>query len=147
MMAPSTCPSTLGHAELPSRPHEAHLMVMPAATTWTVDMVRALPDDGKRYEVIDGELFVTPAPTLIHQRAVLTLYKLLSAYVEQYRIGEVFVAPADVLVASNVMVEPDVFVIPRVERRLPPAWEDMRSLLLISEILSPSTARADRHVK
>ena len=43
-------------------------MVMPA-THWTIEMVHALPDDGKRYEVIDGELFVTPAPTWSHQRA------------------------------------------------------------------------------
>jgi Uma2 family endonuclease len=122
-------------------------MAMSATTHWTVDMVRALPDDGKRYEVIDGKLFVTPAPTLQHQRAAFMLAKVLSAYVEQYRIGEVFVAPADVVVAGDVMVEPDVFVIPCVEGRLPPSWEDMRSLLLISEILSPGTARADRHVK
>ena len=46
-------------------------MAMPAQhTEWTVDMVRALPDDGNRYEVIDGELFVTPAPSVAHQRAV-----------------------------------------------------------------------------
>ena len=45
-------------------------MAMPAQhTEWTVDMVRALPDDGNRYEVIDGELFVTPAPSWTHQRA------------------------------------------------------------------------------
>ena len=42
-------------------------MVMPAASTWTAEMVRALPDDGKRYEVIDGDLFVTPAPSPAHQ--------------------------------------------------------------------------------
>jgi hypothetical protein len=47
-------------------------MAMPAQPTeWTVDMVRALPDDGNRYEVIGGELFVTPAPSLIHKRAIL----------------------------------------------------------------------------
>ena len=48
-------------------------MAMPATTRWTAEMVRALPDDGKRYEVIDGELFVTPSPTLRHQDAVFEM--------------------------------------------------------------------------
>jgi hypothetical protein len=55
-------------------------MAMPATTIWTADMVRALPDDGKRYEVIDGEVFVTPSPVLLHQRAAFALGMLLSGY-------------------------------------------------------------------
>ena len=52
-------------------------MAMPdAAREWTVEMVHALPDDGQRYEIIDGELYVTPAPTLLHQRAVGKLVRL-----------------------------------------------------------------------
>ena len=121
-------------------------MVMPV-THWTVDMVRALPDDGKRYELIDGELFVTPAPTWSHQRAAATLIRMLGPYVEQYAIGDALIAPADVLVTDHVMVEPDVFVVPLVEGRKPASWEEARKLLLVIEILSPSTARADRHVK
>ena len=54
-------------------------MAMPAQhTEWTVDMVRALPDDGNRYEVIDGELFVTPAPSMVHQCALLELVPLVN---------------------------------------------------------------------
>ena len=147
MMSPSTCPSTLGHAELPSRPHEAHLMVMPATTRWTADMVRALPDDGKRYEVIDGELFVTPSPVLLHQRAAFALGMLLSGYVKAHAVGDVLLAPADLLSAKHVMVQPDVFVVPLVEGRKPVTWEETARPLLVVEILSPSTARADRHVK
>jgi hypothetical protein len=41
---------------------------------WTVERVLALPDDGNRYEVVDGELLVSPAPTLLHQRAIGALY-------------------------------------------------------------------------
>ena len=69
-------------------------MAMPAQPTeWTVDMVRALPDDGNRYEVIGGELFVTPAPSLIHQRAILELAYLLGPYLEEQRLGEVIISP------------------------------------------------------
>lgn len=56
-------------------------MVMTAASTnWTAERVRALPDDGKRYEVIDGELYVTPTPTWEHQRAVLGLAYRMRSY-------------------------------------------------------------------
>jgi Uma2 family endonuclease len=143
----ATSISNVAGAELRPHSEESHFMAMSATTHWTVDMVRALPDDGKRYEVIDGELFVTPAPTLIHQRAAFTLARLLWGYVEEHRIGEVLIAPADVLVTRDVMVEPDVFVVPLIEGRKPSSWEEARRLLLVIEILSPSTARADRHVK
>src|SRR5688500_18477233 len=119
----------LAHAELPSPRYEAHVMGMPATTRWTAEMVRALPDDGKRYEVIDGELFVTPAPTWTHQHAVLKLGILLAAYLEQHSIGDVLVAPAEVLVTGDVKVEPDVFVVPLVEGRKPTSWEEAARLL------------------
>ena len=122
-------------------------MAMPATTIWTADMVRALPDDGKRYEVIDGELFVTPSPALLHQRAAFAVAKLVSAYVDRHTLGEVLLAPADVLSSKHVLVQPDVFVVPLIDGRKPASWEETARLLLAIEILSPSTARADRHVK
>jgi Uma2 family endonuclease len=121
-------------------------MVMPA-THWTVDMVRALPYDGKRYEVIDGELFVTPTPTWSHQRAVFTLARRLAAYVDEHAIGDVLVAPAEIVVSGDVKVEPDALVVPLVGGRKPSSWAEAGKLLLVIEALSPSTARADRHVK
>jgi Uma2 family endonuclease len=121
-------------------------MAMPA-THWTVEMVRALPDDGKRYEVIDGELFVTPAPTLHHQRAACTLVRLVAPYVTEHSLGDALFAPADVLTTEHVTVQPDVFVAPLIQGRKPNSWEDVDRLVLAVEILSPSTARADRHVK
>jgi Uma2 family endonuclease len=147
MMPLASGAGSLSHAELPSRSPEPHLMVMPAATTWTAEMVRALPDDGKRYEVIDGELFVTPAPTFHHQRAAFELGTRLQPYVAAHGIGVVVLAPADVLAAEHVMVQPDVFVARLIERRQPASWKDVGTPLLVVEILSPSTARADRQVK
>jgi hypothetical protein len=56
-------------------------MGMPAHQSgWTAEMVRALPEDGNRYEVLDGELLVTPAPSLMHQRALRLLFELLAPY-------------------------------------------------------------------
>jgi len=121
-------------------------MAMPAQhTEWTVDMVRALPDDGNRYEVIDGELFVTPAPTVAHQRAVLELALLVAPYVRAHRIGEALIAPADVIVyGPRKFVQPDLFVVPLVNGAPMRAWTEVGRLLLAVEMLSPSTRHTDR---
>ncbi|HEY6827536.1 MAG TPA: Uma2 family endonuclease, partial [Gemmatimonadaceae bacterium] len=57
---------------------------------WTVDDLQDLPDDGQRYEVIDGELFVTPAPSFRHQRALGVLHRLLADYLDRERVGYVY---------------------------------------------------------
>jgi Uma2 family endonuclease len=121
-------------------------MAMPAQhTEWTVEMVRALPDDGNRYEVIDGELFVTPAPSVVHQRAVLELALLVAPYVRAHRIGEALIAPADVVVyGPHKFVQPDLFVVPLVNGAPMRAWAEVGRLLLAVEVLSPSTERTDR---
>jgi Uma2 family endonuclease len=122
-------------------------MGMAAPIVWTADMVRALPDDGNRYEVIDGELLVTPAPAELHQRAAFRLALLLSPYVDVQRIGEVLLAPADIKLDTYGMVQPDVFVQGFVDGGPSKAWNTGAPLILVVEVLSPSTAKADRTTK
>lgn len=111
-------------------------------------MVRALPDDGNRYEVVNGELLVTPAPSARHQRAVGAIHARLWTYLRGSPMCEVMASPADISFREDHLVQPDVFVAP-----LSPSgqrgqeWSDIRGLLLAVEVLSPSTARADRQVK
>ena len=121
-------------------------MAMPAQhTEWTVDMVRALPDDGNRYEVIDGELFVTPAPSLTHQNAVLELALLLAPYLREHGLGRAIISPADVIVyGPRKLVQPDLFVVPLVAGAPMRAWTEVGRLLLAVEVLSPSTEHTDR---
>jgi len=121
-------------------------MAMPAQPTeWTVEMVRALPDDGNRYEVIDGELFVTPTPSVAHQRAVLELALLIAPYVRAHQIGEALISPADVIVyGPRKFVQPDLFVVPLVNGLPMRAWSEVGRLLLAVEVLSPTTRHADR---
>jgi Uma2 family endonuclease len=110
-------------------------------------MVRALPDDGKRYEVVHGELLVTPAPRPPHQVIVTRLAVALGRCLERHPGGVVLVSPADISWGRrDVLVQPDVFVVAREEVRTDD-WSRMRTLLLVVEVLSPSTARADRFVK
>ena len=123
-------------------------MGMPQATHfWTPDEVRALPEDGHRYEVVAGALLVTPAPSLPHQHAVGRLLRLLQDYVDETPVGYAAISPADIEPEAGALLQPDVFVAPLVAGRRPRAWSEIRSLLLAVEILSPSSARADRTVK
>jgi Uma2 family endonuclease len=114
---------------------------------WTVERVLALPDDGNRYEVVDGELLVSPAPSLPHQVAVPALYDRLKPYVSAHVLGRVLLSPADIEFDKRTLLQPDLFVAPLIKGRPPRSWKEIRSLLLAVEVLSPSTARADRQVK
>ena len=114
---------------------------------WTPDEVRALPVDGRRYEVVAGELLVTPAPGFAHQEAVLTLVRALSDYLERTKAGHAAFSPADLTPEPGALVQPDAFVVGLVAGRRPRNWTDIQRLLLAIEVLSPSTARADRTVK
>jgi len=123
-------------------------MGMPAhQTEWTAEMARALPDDGKRYEVLDGELFVSPAPRLDHQAVVLHLAVRLEAYVRTHKLGWLFVSPADIEFSPHTLVQPDLFVVPDTGKGRPRSWHEIRQLLLVVEVLSHSTARVDRTEK
>jgi Uma2 family endonuclease len=115
---------------------------------WTVDELLDLPDDGNRYETIDGELFVTPAPSLDHQRAVFAVSRLVADYLATNPVGEAIISPADVTFSPRRLVQPDVFVLPfATAGRRASRFTDVGRLLLAVEILTPATARADRVAK
>ena len=121
-------------------------MGMPdAKTLWTREMVLALPDDGNRYELIDGELLVSPSPRAPHQRAVLGLVRRVDPYVRKHRIGVTGFAPSDLDLKNQQLVQPDLFVVPLLEGgREPLEWPDYGIPILVAEVISPSTARNDR---
>ncbi|MBV9881077.1 MAG: Uma2 family endonuclease [Gemmatirosa sp.] len=129
-------------------------MAEPDATFHTADMVRALIDEERawpRYETLYGELVVTPSPRIPHQEIAGELFGELRAYLQRERIGKAFTAPADISWGrTDVLVQPDVFVVPIDDARAARAaddWAVIRHLLLAVEILSPSTARRDRFAK
>jgi Uma2 family endonuclease len=125
-------------------------MVMPHLVEryWTADDVRALPDDGNRYECIDGALLVTPSPRWTHQRAVFRLMLRLTAFVDEHALGDLLFSPADIELEPGTLVQPDAFVAQMRAHAQPPyEWSDVASLLLAVEVLSPSTRRRDRTVK
>jgi Uma2 family endonuclease len=121
-------------------------MGMPAPLYYTADMVRGLPEDGNRYEVVHGELLVTPAPRALHQRVQRRLLARIDAYLTANPVGELFASPADISWGDDILVQPDLFVV-RPDEASTLDWAQMKHLLLAIEVLSPSSSRADRFTK
>lgn len=122
-----------------------------APTRWTVAKVQELtPPDyvgWPRYEVVDGELLVSPGAGWQHQHAATELTLRLGEYLCQHPVAQVLFAPVDIIFDEETLVQPDVFAVPLKGGRKPRSWEEAGSLLLAIEVLSPSTARAERRVK
>ena len=108
---------------------------------WTLDELHRLPDDGNKYEIVRGELFVTPPPTDDHETIIARVSRRLEAFVEAQRLGFVYHPRAVVRVKSSE-VEPDLMV-----RARKPAggrdWDDAPIPILVVEVLSASTRRRD----
>ncbi|MEP7326840.1 MAG: Uma2 family endonuclease [Gemmatimonadota bacterium] len=121
-------------------------MGMVAPALYTAAMLRALPDDGKRYEVVSGELLVTPAPRRVHQRAVGELGFLLRTGLQLVRDVEVLHSPADIELEERTLVQPDLFVTRRAPGEESFSWKAI-DLVLVIEVLSATTARYDRLTK
>jgi Uma2 family endonuclease len=118
---------------------------------YTADMVRALNEaevrNWPRYETVHGELLVSPAPRPWHQDVAFRLARAIADYLDREPVGHVRMAPADISWGlPDVLVQPDVFVVPLDQARTLD-WRKIFHLLLAAEVLSPSSVRADRFTK
>ena len=114
---------------------------------FTYEDYRNTPDE-RRYELLDGELVMAPAPRLSHQRVVMKLGALLHGFVAERGLGEVFSAPCDVLLSSTDVVQPDLLFVSTQRKHILLGEDNVRGAPdLIVEILSPSTAGVDRTFK
>lgn len=110
---------------------------------WTYAEYARLPDDGNRYEVLDGEVLVTPSPGTRHQRIAARLFRRLDDYVREHGIGEVL-WDLDLLVADGQFLRPDLVYVPEAERdRLTDRGVEGDPGLVV-EIVSPSSGRIDK---
>ena len=124
-------------------------MAMPAQRApdrrWTEEEFYAARDvapPGERWELVDGQVLVTPAPHWVHQRLIGRLFESLAPYVRAHGLGEAFVSPLDVELEPGLVLQPDLLVVPvgALTRRS----DVVDRLLLAVEIVSPSSARHDR---
>lgn len=114
---------------------------------WTYTAYAALPDDGNRYEMIDGVLYMPPAPSEGHQSTSALITTHLMIHVQFTGLGRVYHAPFDVELAPNAVVQPDVIVVLQANRGIITPSRIIGAPDLVVEIASPSTATYDRSKK
>jgi Uma2 family endonuclease len=121
-------------------------MSVPAALKFTYEDYCLLPED-RRYEVIDGELFLTPAPTTFHQAVKGRIKRVLDELVDDAGLGIVLDAPTDVVLSQYDVVQPDILVISNERRAVLTQKNIAGAPDLVVEVLSPSTEDRDRRAK
>ena len=116
------------------------------ARKWTLEELHSLPDDGNKYELIRGQLFVTPAPAVSHETILARLTRILEPYVAENGLGYLFHPRAVIRIGNDTEVEPDLMV-----RQLPEDetvdWTDVPLPILVVEVASDTTRRRDRVYK
>ncbi len=113
----------------------------------TFEQFRELSSDGKRYELIHGEVHVTPAPATRHQFVVQNLYESLAPFIHKSRLGEIFLAPLDVRLGAEIVLQPDLIFVSNARAGIiQENWIEGSPDLAV-EVLSPSTAGHDRAIK
>ena len=115
---------------------------------YTVRDYMSIPDgDERRFELIDGELMLAPAPIPTHQRIVRRLLYILTEFVERNQLGEVFTSPIDVVLSEHQVVQPDILFISTERLHIIGERNVQGAPDLVIEVLSPSTTERDRVLK
>lgn len=116
------------------------------ARSWTYEEYARLPDDGNRYEVIGGELYVTPTPRSLHQKVVVRLSQVLETFTVENGLGEVF-GPLSLVLGPNDFLQPDLLFVRKERIGIVKDDKALAAPDLVIEILSPATALRDRGLK
>lgn len=120
---------------------------MHVSTKLTYDDLQLIPPDRNRYEITEGDLLVSPAPIPLHQRIVSNLLAELLLFVRLHRLGEVLVAPCDIVLSRHTVLEPDLLFVSRSRLHIIGEKNITGPPDLVVEVLSESTAHVDRHIK
>lgn len=113
----------------------------------TVEDYMLFPDDGKRHERIDGDHYVTPSPNTKHQITSSNLHRMLSAFVQEKKMGRVFTAPCDVILSEVDVVQPDLLFISSARASILTEANVQGAPDLVIEIVSDSTRKVDEITK
>ena len=111
------------------------------------DYINLEESEVKRYEVIDGELYMVPSPTVVHQMISTNLFRALDAFVIESELGRVMYAPLDVVLSDEDVFQPDIMFISNERSGIITDQNIKGPPDLVIEILSPGTAERDRTVK
>jgi Uma2 family endonuclease len=139
-----------GEAQWRARSRPLHVMMSPMEAVeprLTYPELRLMPDDGKRYELIDGEVFVCPSPSEKHQSALARLHLSMGSHAQRKKLGKVYFAPFDVVFGEKTAVQPDLLFVSSARLGIIGPEYVLGAPDLIVEILSPSRASYDRVTK
>jgi len=118
-----------------------------AAERLTAEDYRSMPDDGRRYQLIDGELHMAPAPNSYHQEIVWNLSRILGRYIDAHPIGRIYPAPYDVYLSEGDVVQPDLLFLANARKNLRQEDGLHGAPDLVIEVLSISTSQLDKKMK
>ena len=121
-------------------------MVETRPATLTYDDYLMTPDD-ERWELLRGELIMVPGPNTAHQRISLNLAFSMRTFVEKEGLGEIFIAPYDVVLSRTNVLQPDLLFVSREQQSIITAANIQGAPALVVEVISPSTASKDRELK
>jgi Uma2 family endonuclease len=116
------------------------------STKYTHADLLVMPEDGKRREIIEGDLFVTPSPISNHQRILAELVGAFRDYLKANPVGEVLFAPLDVILSDHDVLEPDLLLVLKEHEVIVKDWVRGAPDLVL-EVLSPTTEARDRGPK
>lgn len=134
-------------SEEPTTVISADSVVGPKQGKWTYKHYAALPYDGRRYEIIDGILYIMPPASPAHQSVVSRLAHYLFAPIELAQRGRLFMYPLDVELTDDVVVQPDILVVLNENLHKITATHIVSSPDLVIDVLSPNTILYDRSIK
>jgi Uma2 family endonuclease len=123
------------------------MLAKPQPVVLTYDDYARLPEDGRRYELLDGEVYRAPAPLLVHQHISRNLEFILHRHVRERGLGEVYYAPVDVILARTTVVQPDLVFVAKARAAILSERGIEGAPDLVVEILSPATAERDQGTK
>ena len=115
--------------------------------TFTYDDYLLFPNDGKRHEIMDGEHYMTPAPSTKHQRISTNFVRILASFLKKERIGRVYAAPCDVVLSETDVVEPDLLFVSETRMAIIRDEHIRGAPDLVVEILSERTRKTDEVIK
>ena len=119
----------------------------PPQGQWTYAAYTAIPDDGRRYEVLNGVLYMAPAPVEPHQSASVNIVIYLGTFLRSGGLGKIYHAPFDVELSPDNVVQPDLIVVLNDNLQVITHERIVGAPDLVVEIASPSTATHDRNRK
>jgi Uma2 family endonuclease len=113
----------------------------------TYPELRQMPEDGKRYELVNGEVFVTPSPSEKHQRILGNLFQSMADYARENKLGRVYFAPFDVVFSDKTALQPDLIFVSSARKGIIGPEYIIGAPDLVVEVLSPHRPRFDRVTK